>query len=99
MFDSGVLVKDLVEELKNTEIDIALDIPNATYVSWLNSVQQLLYTEVIKEQNKIVLDATITPNPIDIAYLSGNKGENEPRFATIRVAIPRTEFRMWVTMG
>ena len=50
MFDSGISVKDLVEELKNTEIDIALDIPNKTYVEWLNSLQQLLYTEIIKEQ-------------------------------------------------
>ena len=52
MFDSGILVKDLIDELKNTEVDIALDIPNATYVSWLNALQQLLYTEVIKEQRE-----------------------------------------------
>lgn len=50
MFDSGISVKDLVEELKNTEIDIALAIPNKTYVEWLNSLQQLVYTEIIKEQ-------------------------------------------------
>ena len=52
MFDSGISVKNLVEELKN-EVDVALDIPNATYVTWLNSLQQLLYTEVIKEQNVV----------------------------------------------
>ena len=52
MFDSGISVKNLIEELKNTEVDIALDIPNATYVSWLNALQQLLYTEVIKEQRE-----------------------------------------------
>ena len=52
MFDSGISVKNLIEEL-NTEVDIALQIPNATYVQWLNSLQQLLYTEIIKEQRKI----------------------------------------------
>ena len=52
MFDSGISVKNLIDELKNTEVDIALDIPNKTYVEWLNSLQQLLYTEVIKEQKK-----------------------------------------------
>ena len=49
MFYSGISVKELIKEL-NAEVDIALDIPNATYVQWLNSLQQLLYTEVIKEQ-------------------------------------------------
>ena len=52
MFDSGIKVKTLVDGLKD-EVDIALDIPNATYVQWLNSLQQLLYTEVIKEQKMV----------------------------------------------
>ena len=51
MFDSKISVKDLIEELQN-EVDIALDIPNATYVQWLNALQQILYTEVIKEQRR-----------------------------------------------
>ena len=55
MFDSGISVKDLIEELKTTEVDIALEIPNATYVSWLNSLQQLIYSEIIKEQKKKTL--------------------------------------------
>lgn len=49
MFDSGITAKKLVEELQ-TEVDIALEIPNSTYIEWLNALQQLLYTEVIKEQ-------------------------------------------------
>ena len=58
MFDSGISAKSLIDELKNTEIDIALDIPDSTYVVWLNALQQLLYTEVIKEQKKSVLSQT-----------------------------------------
>ena len=52
MFDSGIKVNELVDELINTEVDIALDIPKSTYVSWLNSLQQLIYSEIIKEQKK-----------------------------------------------
>lgn len=62
MFDSGISVKNLVDELKNTEVDIALEIPNKTYVSWLNSLQQTLYTEIIKEQKKMTLKNEIVCN-------------------------------------
>ena len=34
MFDSGILFKTLVEEL-NSEVDIALDIPDTSYAEWL----------------------------------------------------------------
>lgn len=49
MFESGIKAKDLIEELKD-EIDVALPIPDSYYVSWLNSVEQLLYSEIITEQ-------------------------------------------------
>ena len=55
MFDSGISVKSLIEEL-NEEVDIALDIPDTAYAGWLNSLQQLLYTEIIKEQKKAVVE-------------------------------------------
>ena len=82
MFDSGISVKSLVEELKNTEVDIALEIPNATYVTWLNSLQQILYTEVIKEQKKKAFNARVTNNSIDISSIV-ETGENTPRFEDI----------------
>jgi hypothetical protein len=75
MFDSGISVKNLIEELKNTEVDIALDIPNATYVSWLNALQQLLYTEVIKEQSEMMVNSQIGPMPPDdLPILGDNDG-------------------------
>lgn len=49
MLESGMKAKQLIEELKE-EIDVALPIPDSYYVSWLNSVEQLLYSEIIKEQ-------------------------------------------------
>ena len=81
MFNSGILVKDLVEELKS-EVDIALDIPNATYVTLLNSLQQLLYTEVIKEQKKTVLKSPFKSNMIDLSTIA-ETNENTPIFEDI----------------
>lgn len=49
MFDSGVSAKKFIEQIKN-EADIAIPISNAAYVMWLNVIEQLLYTEYIKEQ-------------------------------------------------
>jgi hypothetical protein len=81
MFNSGISVKELIDELIS-EVDIALVIPNATYVSWLNSLQQTLYTEIIKEQKKITITEP-TLSPVDISSLGIVEGENRPRFDDI----------------
>lgn len=49
MFDSGIAASELIADLKK-EIDISIDIPNKTYITWLNSLEQLFYSEFIKEQ-------------------------------------------------
>ena len=81
MFESGISVKNLIDELKNTEVDIALDIPNATYVTWFNSLQQLLYTEIIKEQKKVTVSEWEN-NLVDISSIKG-ENENTPIFEDI----------------
>lgn len=53
MFESNIKANEFIEELKE-EIDVALPIPDSYYYSWLNSAEQLLYSEIIKEQ-KITL--------------------------------------------
>ena len=83
MFDSGISAKDLIEELKNTEVDIALEIPNATYVEWLNALQQLVYTEIIKEQEGGVLSPSALTNPIDVKKIPIHEDESVPRFEDI----------------
>lgn len=82
MFESVISVKELVDELKNTEVDIALEIPNKTYVSWLNSLQQLIYSEVIKEQRKITLE-TSNGNHVNISSIEPGEGESKMRFEDI----------------
>lgn len=49
MFDSGIKASDLIEQIKS-EADIAPDIPDESYIQWLNAAEQLLYSEVIQEQ-------------------------------------------------
>lgn len=82
MFDSGISVKDLIEELKNTEVDISLDIPNKTYVTWLNALQQMLYTEIIQEQKKTAIKSPFD-SPISISSIATESNENKPRFEDI----------------
>ena len=81
MFDSGIKVKDLIDELIS-EVDIALDIPQLTYIQWINSLQQMLYTEIIKEQKKTVLKSPLH-SPIDISSIEVENNENSPRFEDI----------------
>lgn len=81
MFNSGVTVLDLIENIK-TEADISYDIPDESYVSWLNSLEQLLYREVIKEQGSVEVE----PNGKVVIGLAGIKdaqGEDVLRFEDI----------------
>lgn len=80
MFDSGISVKSLVEDL-NAEVDIALDIPDTSYAEWLNSLQQLLYSEIIKEQRKKTIENP-SSNVISMPFEVGTN-ENGPRFEDI----------------
>lgn len=81
MFDSGLKAVDLINQIKD-EADIALPIPDESYILWLNSLEQLLYTEVIREQGKIELDDA-SENIIDISTLNVPSGENAIRFEDI----------------
>ena len=80
MFDSGISVKDLIDEL-NAEVDIAFDLPNTAYAGWLNSLQQLLYSEIIKEQKKAVVELS-EDGVISLSSPLGT-GENRTRFEDI----------------
>lgn len=65
MFDSGISAKDFIADIKS-EVDVALPIPNASYVMWLNSLEHMLYSSIIQEQNRITLKNPQT----DIVILS-----------------------------
>lgn len=81
MFDSGITASALIEQIKD-EADIAIPIPDATYVLWLNALERLLYTELIQEQGKIELDG-FNGSVISIDILNVPNGEDAVRFEDI----------------
>ena len=81
MFDSKILVSSLINDLVD-EVDIAIDIPNSYYVSWLNALEQLLYSEIIKEQKEIILPFP-DDNKIDLLELEHSYDESDIRFEDI----------------
>lgn len=81
MFDSGMKASVLIEQIKS-EADIAIPIADSSYVSWLNALEQLLYTELIQEQGKIELDG-VNGSVISIDTLNVPDGENAVRFEDI----------------
>lgn len=80
MFDSGISAKELIESVKD-EVDVALPIPNKSYVQWLNSLEQMLYSSIIREQNKISI---LTPESIiKLDELNISSDEEPIRFEDI----------------
>ena len=81
MFDSGIKAAALIEQIEN-EADIAIPIAKESFVSWLNALEQLLYTELIQEQGKIELDG-VNGSVVGIDALNVPNGENAIRFEDI----------------
>ncbi len=81
MFDSGICAVELINRIK-AEADISLPISDESYIMWLNSLEQLLYTELIREQGKIELN-NVSENLIGIDTLNVPSGENAIRFEDI----------------
>lgn len=79
MFDSGITAKSLIDGIIS-EADIALSIQPPVYIDWLNATEQLLYTEVIKEQKSIEL--TYSTDEIAMSDLAV-QGENSKRFEDV----------------
>ena len=81
MFDSGIWASSLINDLKS-EVDVAYEIPDNTYMTWLNSLEQLLYSEFIREQGKILV-ANPGKDKINISSLIVPAGESPVRFEDI----------------
>lgn len=80
MFDSNIKADKFIEDLQ-LEIDVALDIPKESYMEWLNSLEQMLYSEVIKEQKEHV--TKLENNTLMLSeYLTG-ENEDALRFEDI----------------
>lgn len=86
MFDSGISAKDLIAQLKS-EVDAAEEIPNATYITFLNALEQMLYADFIKEQNtiKVSLSPAVNtfPATVDLSGLEIPDTEDNVTFEDI----------------
>ena len=81
MFNSGLTAYELIELIEN-EADISEPIPRESYIQWLNAIEQVLYTELIKEQGKIELKS-VSGNVVDVNTLKMPEGEDKLRFEDI----------------
>ena len=80
MFDSGKAVALLIYEIQ-AETNIAPEIPESTYIDWINTLEQLCYTEIIKEQREIEIQ--YPTSPISISSLTVSEDEEPIRFEDI----------------
>jgi len=81
MFDSGIAAAKLVEGLKN-EVDVAIPISDTSYIVWLNSLEQLLYSEFVQEQRELVVDKP-DKSVISLGDIEVSEGENGVSFEDI----------------
>lgn len=86
MFDSGISAKDLIAQLKS-EVDAAEEIPNATYITFLNALEQMLYADFIKEQNTVKVSLSpavnVFPATVDLSGLEIPGTEDNVTFEDI----------------
>ena len=80
MYDSGISTQELIDSLRE-EVDIAVPVTDEMYIAWLNTTEQMLYSEIIQEQHKI----TVTPNSdvIILSELPIESGQDKIRFEDI----------------
>lgn len=83
MFNCGITAKELIAELEK-EVDIAPPILNSNYVLWLNILEHILYTEIIKEQKLYVSTLeNIDGNLLLLSDISISVDESPVRFEDI----------------
>lgn len=83
MYDSGIKAKDFINELKD-EIDIATDISDSAYLFFLNTAEQILYSEIIKEQNVAEIQCQ---NIDEITTINDMTNPNKTKITTLIVGI------------
>ena len=69
MYDSGITAKNFIDSVKE-ESDITIVIPDASWYRWLASVEQILYTEVLKEYD--VVKKGITDSSAEVSVTLGD---------------------------
>jgi hypothetical protein len=63
MYDSGITAQALIEEVQK-DIDVAPDIELKVYLDIINSLQRLLYSEIIRGKVRTVITPSVIPGVI-----------------------------------
>ena len=83
MFDSGISVESFIKDIKS-EADIAPDITDAKYISWINALEQVLYSDIIREQRKVDIEVLdFKGEYIDKVPITKGANEADVRFEDI----------------
>ena len=83
MFDSGISVESFIEDIKS-EADIAPDITDTKYISWINALEQVLYSDIIREQRKVDIEEPDSEGEyINKVEIKKGKNEADVRFEDI----------------
>ena len=76
MFNSGMTVKSLIDDIKE-EADISPDIQDSEYLYWVNCLEQVLYSDIIKEQRCGHVPVSQTSNYKDNVPMEDFNSETE----------------------
>lgn len=78
MFDSRIKVTDLIAQIRD-EAEISYEVSEASFVQWLNSVEQLLYSEIIKEQKEYSFGVSshLLKTPVNLCPLLEVQGDSD----------------------
>ncbi len=80
MYDSKITVKSLIDEMES-EVDIAVDLPVAFYINSINTAEQMLYSDIIKEYAVYGMNAD--DSPIDLSKIRRDEKCDYMRFEDI----------------
>lgn len=83
MYDSGIKASRLIADTIS-ETDVWIDIPMTDYLGWIDEVEQLLYSEIIKETATYEKSASVnTSGEVDLNSVSTDGESDKPRFDDI----------------
>lgn len=98
VFDSGVSAGDLISKVRQ-ETDIALPIPDELYLEWIGAVEQLLYSEIIRQRKKYITeDISEGVGTIKLSDITPSDKEDNVRFQDIDTVFWGTEQLIFSTL-
>jgi len=81
MYESSMRVSELID-LARASADIAPEIDDDYYLLWLNSLESLIYTGILRQS--VIRECTVYDGVIDLALLQPEAGEAMPRGCDVR---------------